>query len=186
MSDAKLALYKYYQLELDEALESLTESNSYFELDAKQILDRLRDMGFIPKSEEKKNTIKKEDKDIEDIVTKKNSEESKGIFRDIMKKIHPDKNNGNPLFDSFVKKANDAYAEDDFIKLLSIASELGIKINSKIYEERIQEKIEKIARDIQTVKSNPIWKWESKNNKYKFQYLERFFKKRYALNINLE
>ena len=31
MSNAKLALYKYYQLELDEALESLTESNSYFE-----------------------------------------------------------------------------------------------------------------------------------------------------------
>ena len=48
-----------------------------------------------------------------------------------MKKIHPDKNKGNQLFDSFVKKANDAYAEDDFIKLLSIASELDIKINSK-------------------------------------------------------
>ena len=186
MSNAKLALYKYYQLELDEALESLTESNSYFELDAKQILDRLRDMGFIPEPEEKKNTIKKENKDIQDITSKKSSDESKKIFRDIMKKIHPDKNKGNQLFDSFVKKANDAYAEDDFVKLLSIASELDIKINSKIYEQRIQEKIEKIAKDIQTVKSSPVWQWEYKDNNYKFRYLEKVFKKRYGLNINLE
>ena len=186
MSNAKLALYRYYQLELEESLEALNESNSYFELDKNQILNRLRDLGYIPKIESKKNTNKKINKDIADIPYIKNSNESKKIFRDIMKKIHPDKNKGNQLFDSFVKKTNEAYAKDDFIKLLSIASELDINVDSKIYEDRINKKIENISRDIQTVKSNPVWKWESKEVKYKFKFLEDFFKKRYALNINLE
>tara|TARA_Y100000385_G_scaffold289902_1_gene360943 strand:- start:3187 stop:3765 length:579 start_codon:yes stop_codon:yes gene_type:complete len=102
----------------------------------------------------------------------------KTMFREIMKKTHPDKVQSEELVDIYIK-SKEAYESNDILELSYNASKLNINIelsdlDIEILKDLIKIKIEKI----ETIEKSWLWLWykagteTEKNNIIKLFYLK--------------
>ena len=94
----------------------------------------------------------------EEIIIKKD-DKIKKIYREIVKKTHPDKVDNKRLNDIYIR-ANLHYDSNDIIQIYSICDELGIDydINDND-DELIIVKIDNIKQKIKFIESTTTWKW---------------------------
>jgi hypothetical protein len=89
----------------------------------------------------------------------KKSSKAKRLYREIVKKTHPDKANSNEHVDLY-KDATSAYEENDLISLYFIASELDIDV--ELEEEdivNINEKINHKRKELHNIELSYLWLW---------------------------
>lgn len=92
-------------------------------------------------------------------TTIKKDDKIKKIYREIVKKTHPDKVDNKKLNDIYIK-ANTHYEDNDIINIYSICDELGIEYDvTEDDAELIRNNIENIKQKINFIESTTTWKW---------------------------
>jgi phenylalanyl-tRNA synthetase alpha subunit len=104
------------------ALKDIYESK-----ERKIIEDNLKKIKKNLENEEKEKSEEKEKKESE--PSKKKSKKSKTLYREIVKKTHPDKVKDNEKLKDLYVRATDSYNEDDAASLYAICDELDIEFN---------------------------------------------------------
>ena len=98
--------------------------------------------------------------EVESVITNNKKDDNiKKIYREIVKKTHPDKVDNKKLNDIYIK-ANTHYEENDIIKIYSICEELGIEYDiTEVDADIIKDNIENIKQKINFIESTNTWKW---------------------------
>lgn len=104
----------------------------------------------------------------------------KKIYRDIVKKTHPDKVESEELKDLYLK-ATEAYEEYNLFELCIISKSLNIKVKLSIEETKtLNELIENKKNDIKKIESSFIWLWINSNSEdEKNKLVDEFINKHY-------
>ena len=104
----------------------------------------------------------------------------KKIYRDIVKKTHPDKIDSDELKDLYLK-ATEAYEEYNLFELCIISKSLNIKVKLSIDETKtLNELIESKKNDIKKLESSFICLWiNSNNDDEKNKLVDYFINKHY-------
>ncbi len=113
-----------------------------------------------PINENKNEEPKKKDPKIKDEVL---DDETKGkikkIFRDIVKKSHPDKIGSDEHLEIYIS-AKDAYEDNDLMELYRICGKLGISVDPEVQDMLLlEELIEMKRQEIKNLESSFIWSW---------------------------
>lgn len=98
--------------------------------------------------------------EVESVITNNKKDDNiKKIYREIVKKTHPDKVDNKKLNDIYIK-ANTHYEDNDIIQIYSICEELGIEYDiTEVDAEIIKDNIENIKQKINFIESTNTWKW---------------------------
>lgn len=97
------------------------------------------------------------DNDVEELPPA--SPKMKKLYRDIVKKTHPDKVKDQRLND-FYMEATEAYDNRDLLILYRICGDLRIDYELSIEDmEAVRKKIEEYSEKIEKVESTYTWKW---------------------------
>jgi hypothetical protein len=123
--------------------------------------------------EEKEVTKLIKDEDLSDDSKKR----MKTMFREIMKKTHPDKVQSEELVDIYIK-SKEAYESNDILELSYNASKLNIPVELSDLDIEILKDLIKIKKDkIESIEKSWLWLWykagteTEKNNVIKLFYL---------------
>jgi hypothetical protein len=113
-----------------------------------------------PINENKNEEPKKKDPKIKDEVL---DDETKGkikkIFRDIVKKSHPDKIGSDEHLEIYIS-AKDAYEDNDLMELYRICGKLGISVDPEVEDMMLLEELIELKRqEIKNLESSFIWTW---------------------------
>lgn len=113
-----------------------------------------------PINENKNEEPKKKDPKIKDEVL---DDETKGkikkIFRDIVKKSHPDKIGSDEHLEIYIS-AKDAYEDNDLMELYRICGKLGISVDPEVEDMMLLEELIELKRqEIKNIESSFIWTW---------------------------
>jgi len=122
------------------------------------------------KEEQNEETKEEESEVSEEISDSKNKKKSKlkkvkKIYREIVKKTHPDKTNSDKYIDLY-KKATEFYNKNELIELYFIAVDLNIDI--EIEEEdisNISETIRNKRRELHNLEMSYLWLWYNAKTK---------------------
>jgi hypothetical protein len=112
------------------------------------------------KLKEGDNKEKKIDKVIEDeLLPKETRDRIKKLFREIVKKTHPDKVNSEDLIEIYIN-AKDAYEANDILKLAYYANKLDIKVElSDLEIELLKDLISFKKEELSEIEKSWVWKW---------------------------
>jgi hypothetical protein len=144
---------------VNEFLDNNPEVKKLFDRKINERLDKI----IMEKVENAKEEESEEENELkegsEEITTNKKDDKIKKIYREIVKKTHPDKVDNKRLNDIYIR-ANLHYDSNDIIQIYSICDELGIDydINDND-DELIIVKIDNIKQKIKFIESTTTWKW---------------------------
>jgi hypothetical protein len=109
--------------------------------------------------EDKQEKVNVDDLDIPEQKKEEVSPKVKRLYREIVKKTHPDKIKDKDLNDIYIK-ATDFYNNNDKVGIYKICTELGIDYDMDEDDESIiSYKIESIRKKIDFLESTFTWKW---------------------------
>ena len=122
---------------------------------------------------EEKEIIKKiNDEDLTDETKKR----MKSMFREIMKKTHPDKVQSEELVDIYIK-SKEAYETNDILGLCFYANKLNVIVElSDMEVEILKDMIKKKKEELETIEKSWLWLWykagteQAKDNVVKLYY----------------
>jgi len=122
---------------------------------------------------EEKEIIKKiNDEDLTDETKKR----MKSMFREIMKKTHPDKVQSEELVDIYIK-SKEAYETNDILGLCFYANKLNVIVElSDMEVEILKDMIKKKKEELETIEKSWLWLWykasteQAKDNIVKLYY----------------
>lgn len=138
---------------VNEFLENNIEIKKIFDRKINERLDKI----ILDKSYDDNKELP-EIKENEEIFIKKD-EKIKKIYREIVKKTHPDKVDDKKLNDIYIK-ASSYYEENDIIQIYSLCNELNIEYDlNESDTDLIKNKIENIKQRIKFIESTTTWKW---------------------------
>ena len=148
----------------------------------------------VEEQEPQKQTEKKEveklikDEDLSDETKKR----MKKMFREVMKKTHPDKVKSEELIDIYIK-SKEAYEANNLLELSYNASKLKINIELSELEIEILKDLIKFKKEkLESIEKSWLWMWykagteTEKNNVVKLYYLTVHKKKDNNNNNNME
>lgn len=127
------------------------------------------------KSEEEELNI--EVKEEEDGETKFRSPKMKKLYREIVKKTHPDKIRDKKLNEVYIK-ATKYYNDADLLSIYKVCSDLHIYYEVDIEDnEYVKEKIVSVKDKINFIQATYTWKWhftenETDKNSVIFEYIK--------------
>lgn len=110
------------------------------------------------------------------INKKKHSNPIKILYKNLARKLHPDKNCNKS--DEFIK-INKAYENNDFLTLFILSYENKYYTNVTIDTELISlldNEIKKIEDEINTIKNKIHWKWINANNDLEKEIIHNYIK----------
>ncbi len=112
------------------------------------------------KLKEGENKEKKINKVIEDeLLPKETIVKIKKLFREIVKKTHPDKVNSEDLIEIYIN-AKDAYESNDILKLAYYANNLGIEVELTDLEiDLLKDLILFKKEELSEIEKSWVWKW---------------------------
>ncbi len=126
----------------------------------------------IPPPEEKEIIKKINDEDLTDETKKR----MKSMFREIMKKTHPDKVQSEELVDIYIK-SKEAYETNDILGLCFYANKLNVIVElSDMEVEILKDMIKKKKEELETIEKSWLWLWykasteQAKDNIVKLYY----------------
>ena len=122
---------------------------------------------------EEREIIKKiNDEDLTDETKKR----MKSMFREIMKKTHPDKVQSEELVDIYIK-SKEAYETNDILGLCFYANKLNVIVELSDMEiEILKDMIKKKKEELETIEKSWLWLWykagteQAKDNVVKLYY----------------
>lgn len=128
--------------------------------------------GEIPPPEEREIIKKINDEDLTDETKKR----MKSMFREIMKKTHPDKVQSEELVDIYIK-SKEAYETNDILGLCFYANKLNVIVELSDMEiEILKDMIKKKKEELETIEKSWLWLWykagteQAKDNVVKLYY----------------
>lgn len=173
-------IQEYSYLKSDEDLKKeLVNTNQSVFLDI--VNSKLNDLNLNP---ENPNPSVKKIEPIIDIsgVSENTKIRIKKIYRDIVKKTHPDKVDSDELKELYMDATN-AYETYNIFELCIISKTLNIKVKLSIEETKtLNELIESKKNDLKKIESSFIWLWiNSTNDDDKNKLIDSFINKHYKL-----
>lgn len=160
----------------EESEKDKNETNKQEDLKEKEDLNQKDDSNSKEKEESKENSElnnqKKENSKIE------KSPKVKKIYREIVKKTHPDKTNSDKYIDLY-NKATDAYNINDITTLFFIASDLDLDFElEEIDIQTINQSIIKKRKELYNIEMSYLWLWyNAKTKEQKNKVVELFISK---------
>ena len=134
------------------------------------------------KEEQQKSQESTEKKELEKLIKDEDLSEDtkkrmKKMFREIMKKTHPDKVKSEELIDIYIK-SKEAYDTNNLLELSYNASKLNISIDLSVLEiEILKDLIKQKRESLETIEKSWLWMWykagteTEKDNVIKLYYL---------------
>ena len=126
--------------------------------------------------------------DNKDKSTAISDDEMNNLFREVVKKTHPDLNANLPAEDLEEKielyhEAIEGKQSGDFRKVLQVALELNIKIKniSPEFIAQLKKEIQKMQKNMKQIKNDIMYKWAKSDKKTKQQIFELLTKNLKAL-----
>jgi len=108
---------------------------------------------------------------------KKHDKKIKKLYREIVKKTHPDKTNDVMLSEIYIK-VNDIYEEDDVFGIYRICNQLGLEFEMDSDELiKLEMEIKKLESRISFLENSYSIKWFEGNDEYKEKLVDAFIKK---------
>lgn len=119
-----------------------------------------------------------EEEDYDDLNSKITpSPKLKKLYREIVKKTHPDKIKNKKLNDLYIKSAN-YYENNEILQIYKICDELGIEYELEITDDIvIKDKIEFYKDKITMLQSSFTWKWTSSDDLNKIEIIKSYINK---------
>ena len=122
-----------------------------------------------PKEKEIKKVIEDDD------LPKETKDRIKKLFREIVKKTHPDKTKSEDLIEIYIK-AKDAYEANDILKLIHYANKLNISVELnddeiKLFKDLITSKKEELTE----IENSWLWKWYKANTETEKDIIIKMF-----------
>jgi len=133
------------------------------------------------KSEEDEEIIPPEEREIikkinDEDLTDETKKRMKSMFREIMKKTHPDKVQSEELIDIYIK-SKEAYETNDILGLCFYANKLNVIVElSDMEVEILKDMIKKKKEELETIEKSWLWLWykagteQAKDNVVKLYY----------------
>ena len=145
---------------LDEFLPIFTEGVRDLTKDIEGKKDRYTEKDKGIKLEGEENKDKKVKKVIEDeLLPKETIVKIKKLFREIVKKTHPDKVNSEDLIEIYIN-TKDAYEANDILKLTYYANKLSIDVElSDLEIELLRDLIRYKKEELLEIELSWVWKW---------------------------
>ena len=101
----------------------------------------------------------------------------KKLYREIVKKTHPDKIKNKKLNDIYIKAAVH-YENNEILQIYKICDDLGIEYELEISDnEVVLDKIEFYKDKITLLQSSFTWKWSSSNEEGKIDIIKNYINK---------
>jgi len=122
-----------------------------------------------PKEKEIKKVIEDDD------LSEETKNKIKKLFREIVKKTHPDKTKSEDLIEIYIK-AKDAYEANDILKLIHYANRLNISVELnddeiKLFKDLIISKKEELTE----IENSWLWKWYKADSEKEKDIIIRMF-----------
>lgn len=122
-----------------------------------------------PKEKEIKKVIEDDD------LSEETKNKIKKLFREIVKKTHPDKTKSEDLIEIYIK-AKDAYEANDILKLIHYANKLNISVELnddeiKLFKDLITSKKEELTE----IENSWLWKWYKADSEKEKDIIIRMF-----------
>ena len=122
-----------------------------------------------PKEKEIKKVIEDDD------LSEETKNKIKKLFREIVKKTHPDKTKSEDLIEIYIK-AKDAYEANDILKLIHYANKLNISVELnddeiKLFKDLITLKKEELTE----IEKSWLWKWYKTDSEKEKDIIIRMF-----------
>jgi hypothetical protein len=114
------------------------------------------------------------DEDLSDHTKKR----MKKMFRDVMKKTHPDKVKSEELVEIYIK-SKEAYELNDLLSLSHYANKLNIEVRLNVVEIKIlKDLLLKKKESLEVIESSWLWLWyNSKTKEGKKKVVELYYEK---------
>jgi len=114
------------------------------------------------------------DEDLSDHTKKR----MKKMFRDVMKKTHPDKVKSEELVEIYIK-SKEAYELNDLLSLSHYANKLNIEVRLNVVEIKIlKDLLSKKKESLEVIESSWLWLWyNSKTKESKKKVVELYYEK---------
>jgi len=114
------------------------------------------------------------DEDLSDHTKKR----MKKMFRDVMKKTHPDKVKSEELVEIYIK-SKEAYELNDLLSLSHYANKLNIEVRLNVVEIKIlKDLLAKKKESLEAIESSWLWLWyNSKTKEEKKKVVELYYEK---------
>lgn len=155
-------------------MENITEKRKQEE---ETITDEPKNINEETKTETPK---KKEAKIKDDVLDDETKGKIKKIFRDIVKKTHPDKIGSDEYLDIYISAKN-AYEDNDLMELYHICGKIGIMVDPDVQDMvLLEELIEMKRQEIKNIESSFIWTWlKTESEEQKDNLVSQFIKTHY-------
>ena len=176
--------YSFLMLDFEYKMEMVEEHRQPF---MENVTEKRKEETEEPKPQQqdsenqKTNEPKKKEAKIKDDVLDDNTKgKIKKIFRDIVKKTHPDKIGSDEYLDVYISAKN-AYEDNDLMELYHICGKIGIMVDPEVQDMiLLEELIEMKRQEIKNIESSFIWTWiKTETDEQKDNLVSQFIKTHY-------
>lgn len=155
--------YKFLKLELDDKKEEHSNLSVEFESLFSDIIPQKEfdEENVVKEALDKENAEKKPKEEVSDKVKK--------IYKDVAKKLHPDKGGDDETF----KQLNDRYNANDLLGVVELAAENNIDFDiSEEDEQHLIETITQMNQKIEHYKTTLAYVWKYGNRMQRYSVLK--------------
>lgn len=123
----------------------------------------------VPKEKEIKKVIE------DDYLPKETKDRIKKLFREIVKKTHPDKTKSEDLIEIYIK-SKEAYESNDILKLSYYANKVGINVELSDMEiQLLNDLIIYKKEELNEIEKSWLWKWYKTNTETEKDMIIKMF-----------
>lgn len=127
----------------------------------------------VKENQPKENKVKKIIED--DDLPKETKDRLKKLFREIVKKTHPDKTKSEDLIDIYIK-SKEAYESNDILKLAYYANKVDIKVELSDMEIQLLNDLIIYKKDeLSEIEKSWLWKWYKANTESERDMIIKMF-----------
>jgi len=155
--------YKFLKLELDDRKDEHSELSTEFESLFSDIIPKqdFNEEEIVKETLSKENVEKKPQPEIDDKVKK--------IYKDVAKKLHPDKGGDENTF----KELNDRYKANDLLGVVELATENNVEFDiSEEDEAHLIDTITQMNKKIEHYKTTLAYVWKYGNQMQRYGVLQ--------------
>jgi len=127
----------------------------------------------VKEKQPKENKVKKVIED--DDLPKETKDRLKKLFREIVKKTHPDKTKSEDLIDVYIK-SKEAYESNDILKLAYYANKVDINVELSDMEIQLLNDLIIYKKDeLSEIEKSWLWKWYKANTETEKDIIIKMF-----------
>jgi len=174
-----LTEYDYLNIDGEIKQEIIDKYKPVFMEDLKEYDDPNKEKKVEENVGEPMNTEKVVEKLIKDEdLSEHTKKRMKKMFRDVMKKTHPDKVKSEELVEIYIK-SKEAYELNDLLSLSHYANKLNIEVRLNVVEIKIlKDLLVKKKESLEVIESSWLWLWyNSKTKEEKKKVVELYYEK---------